>query len=174
MRAARGPRREEGGGVGGGGNGRNGREVEPRAAGRSRASLPYARSARYAISLAGHVCVTLTFARSLKVFGVLSGRALLSLSPRRRYSYECNQNESHDKNFDGNSQRDRRNETKTTARQCSVYPLSSTEGIIINENKFAYRVSRVRSLENTIDLFHSAVYYRCLRRPLHGRPEANI
>jgi len=32
-----------------------------RAAGRSSASLPSARSVRYAISQAGHVCVTLTF-----------------------------------------------------------------------------------------------------------------
>ena len=43
------------------------------AAGRSRASLPSARSARYAISLAGHVCVTLTF--TLVPFGVLGYRA---------------------------------------------------------------------------------------------------
>lgn len=40
-----------------------------RAAGRSCASLPSARSARYAISLVGHVCVTLTF--TLVPFGVL-------------------------------------------------------------------------------------------------------
>jgi len=44
-----------------------------RAAGRSRASLPSARSARYAISLTGHVCVTLTF--TLVPFGVLGYRA---------------------------------------------------------------------------------------------------
>lgn len=40
-----------------------------RVAGRSFASLPSARSARYAISLVGHVCVTLTF--TLVPFGVL-------------------------------------------------------------------------------------------------------
>lgn len=44
------------------------------AAGRSRASLPSGRSVRYAISLAGHVCVTLTF--TLVPFGVLGYRAV--------------------------------------------------------------------------------------------------
>lgn len=55
--------------------GRSSREAGERVgvAGRSRASLPSARSARYAISLAGHVCVTLTF--TLVPFGVLGYRA---------------------------------------------------------------------------------------------------
>lgn len=57
--SARARAREGGGGV--------------RAAGRNRASLPSARSARYAISLTGHVCVTLTF--TLVPFGVLRCRA---------------------------------------------------------------------------------------------------
>lgn len=44
-----------------------------RAAGRSFASSPSARSVRYAISLAGHVCVILTF--TLVPFEILRYRA---------------------------------------------------------------------------------------------------